>query len=625
MGGRWMDLSGVRGGARTRHLSPLHAQKHSCSLASSSFLRLIGGSALLSGAGAAGDSFVAWSPYGGLNKDKNQPFRLAIDEQEQGQSSPSASRAKSAADGITVTDEESLKQKTNIWSDLEAAMKQIEEDHRNPYEESITSRAVPADKLSRDKARWRSLAGSPILVVFTKPGKESEEALREAQIAQGIVLDFGGTTAVANLEANKEPEIAKSLGITSFPLLRMYRDGNVEGTNYATYNGTDMTAAEIAHWVLRNENFGVQFVAKEWRPAREGASLASPAGPVVYASVFKGSLNEQLLESIIAAKNSLPSPFTLFKVRYVADLSNESFRVYRQQLPFNTGEEDSLSLNDTTWELDAVLRLLLEAEDRKIFFGEAPSSALVGTRQLFSVFVSEHENLQDIALLLLEFQRKYKDRIAFHIASRTLQKAARSESIFSHSWGGAVLRGSQPDPAAYQRAAGVFREEVPFSQYTLSMPFNYHNMKAFFQEWESGKRELHFRSHRETFTEKDSPVLELNHGEFVRLLRKQRRAPLAVLYYKSDCEDCVDFLKSWKAIAKIFAEEAELKGSIIFGQINASLNDLVDFDMRARIPAVAMYPHGEAALDRRMLYVGPPIVELMGNFVHAFRANHGEL
>ncbi|KAL8429462.1 hypothetical protein ACSSS7_006593 [Eimeria intestinalis] len=531
--------------------------------------------------------------------------------------------------GIEVIDDEPIPQGdpvADIWQKLQAAQRKAAQEYLNPHEEKFKRSAVRATPLSKDNAAWRSLTGSPLLVVFTKSGcKRSEEALREAQIAQGMVAKFGGATRIANLGTDKEEDFALSLGVKDVPCLRMYKSGNVGSNNYVIYNGADMAAAEIAHWVLSQEEAKIRYTADAEMPSRESDAEASAAGPVVRASIYAGSANAQLLNQLMKAPDSLPSPFTLFKISYVDSLDKEAFRVYRQQQPFSIGEEEYLTPDSLIWDEGAIMQLLLKAEDRKIFFGEPPSSVLVGARALLSVYVSHYQNLQDIALLLMEFQPQYKDRIAFHIANRTLKTAARSANIFSHSWGGAVLTSAEANTEAYQRSTGVSREAVPFSQYSLSMPFNYHNMKDFFEEWASGKRELHFRSNRYSYTEKGSPILELNHAQFMRLLRKKKRKPLVVLYYKSDCPACKEFLKAFKAVATVFAEEQDLKGQMLFGQINGSLNDLIDFDMITKIPAVVMYPPGPGALDTRVVYSGPPMQELVGNFVQKHRPAHDEL
>ncbi|KAL8441832.1 hypothetical protein Emag_006877 [Eimeria magna] len=557
------------------------------------------------------------------------PGQLATQKKESSGTFTKRERQKAEGAGIEVIDDEPNPKGgavANVWDELQAAQRKAAEEYLNPHEEKIRRSAVRATPISKGNAAWRSLSGSPLLVVFTRAGcKKSEEALREAQIAQGMVVKFGGATRIANLEVDKESDFAQSLGATDVPSLRMYRNGNVNSTQYVAYNGADMAAAEIAHWVLSQEEATIRYTADAEMPTRESDAEASAAGPVVRAFVYAGSPNAELLNQLARAPNSLPSPFTLFKISYVDSLNKEAFRVYRQQLPFSIGEEEYLTLNSLVWEKGAIMQLLLKAEDRKIFFGEPPSSLLVGARALLSIYVSHYQNLQDIALLLMEFQPKYEARIAFHIANRTIKTAARSENIFSHSWGGAILTSAEANTEAYQRSTGVLREAVPFTQYSLSMPFNYHSMKAFFEEWANGRRELHFRSNRTSHTEEGSPILELNHSQFMRLLRDSKRKPLLVLYYKSDCSDCKRFLAAWKAVATVFAEEEALKGQVLFGQINESLNDLIDFDLRSAIPKIVMYPPGPGALDRRVVYSGPPTQELIGHFVQEQRAAHDEL
>ncbi|KAL8453615.1 hypothetical protein Emed_000750 [Eimeria media] len=552
--------------------------------------------------------------------------QLAAQKKE---SSGSSKKRESESPRIEVVDDEQNPKGAavaNVWAELQAAQRRAAEEYKNPHEEKFKKSAVRAAPLSKESAAWRSLSGSPLLVVFTKAGcKKSEEALREAQIAQGMVMKFGGATRIANLEVDKESEFAQSLGVKDVPCLRMYSDGNVHSTQHVAYDGADMAAAEIAHWVLDQEKAKIRYTEDAEVFARESEAEASAVGPVVRAFIYTGSPNAQLLNQLMKAPDSLPSPSTLFKITYVDSLNKEAFRVYRQQQPFSIGEEEYLTLNDLVWQKGAIMQLLLKAEDRKIFFGEPPPSLLVGTRALLSVYVSHYQNLQDIALLLMEFQPKYGDRIAFHIANRTIKTASRSENIFSHSWGGAVLTSTEANTAAYQRSTGVSREAVPFTQYSLSMPFNYHSMKAFFEEWADGKRELHFRSNRTSYTKKGSPILELNHNQFMRLLRDSKRKPLLVLYYKSDCPDCTQFLDVWKAVATVFSEEEALKGQVLFGQINGSLNDLIDFDLRSKLPAIVMYPPGPRALDRRVVYSGPPTLELIGNFVQEQKAAHDEL
>lgn len=512
----------------------------------------------------------------------------------------------------------------DIWQDLEAAKEKLHQEHLNPREERLRKAATVAASTIKRDVRLHSPSGSPLLVVFTASRcQKSEEALREAQIAQPMVRNLGGNIEVATLATFKEPELAKRLEIQTVPCLRLYRDGDLESTDYLTYNGTDVTATEIAHWILTQEEATVRYVTQQF--IRGAAAEGSPVGPVVHARVRRGSPRAEAVEQLLRARDQLPSRFSLFSVQYVEPSDEEEFRVYRQQLPFDVGEEEFLSLRAAEWKAEAIMALMLEAENRKVFYGDKPSSLLLGKRALLSVYVSQFENLQDIAWLLMEFQPRYADRIAFHIANRTLKMAARSADIFSHTWGGAVLTDQQANPSAYERVAGVSREAVPFAQYALSMPFNYHSMKAFFEDWASGKRELHFRSSRYSQTEKDSPVLELNHLQFLEILHKPQRAPVGVLYYEPGCSGCKEFLESWKTVATAFAANEALKGQMSFAQLNGKVNDLLDFDMRSKIPVVAVYPPGPSALDGRVFYTGPSTVELLGNFMATLTARNDEL
>ena len=514
----------------------------------------------------------------------------------------------------------------NIWDELEAAKKALHEAHMNPKDVRLKSGVKQAKNITRDTLQRRGSAGTPLLVVFTTAGcPYSEEALREALFAQPMIRNFGGSTTVATVATEKDPELVRLLGLTKLPRLHFYRDGHLESPDHQTYNGTEMVATEIAYWVLRQEAATVRYTAEGQQPMRQTADQGSPVGPVVYASVHKGSPRAELVEHLARNTDQLPSRFTLFNIQYVDPSNKEEFRVYRKQLPFDVGDEESLSLGEPTWEPRSIIALLLEAENRKVFFGEKPPPALSGARALLSVYVSRFENLQDIAMLLMEFQPKYQDRIAFHVANSTLRTAARSKAIFSHTWGGAVLTDRQGNASAYRKVAGVVREAIPFTQYSLSMPFNYHNLKAFFQEWESGKRELHFRSNIYSYSEKGSPVMELSHAQFVDILNTSERAPVSILYYEPDCSDCERFREAWRKTAQFFDEREALKSKVLFGQINGLLNDILDFDMRTKMPAIAVYPPGPRALDARVLYTGPPVAELLVAFLTRLTAKRDEL
>lgn len=74
---------------------------------------------------------------------------------------------------------------------------------------------------------------------------------------------------------------------------------------------------------------------------------------------------------------------------------------------------------------------------------------------------------------------------------------------------------------------------------------------------------------------------------------------------------------SWAMVARAFAEDEHLKGRLLFGQVDGLTNDLIDFDIRSNLPAIAVYPPGPKALDRRILYAGPPMVGFIGNFLQS--------
>lgn len=559
-------------------------------------------------------------------KEKPAATHLAGEEGLKGDRLDDAEAETNMVNEDAVKEQHPKPKARGMWETLQQAKKRLNESHQNPLEEKLKRAAIPAIPIQSDAIRIRSAMGLPLLVVFTKTDcSKSEEALREAQIAQPMIYSLGGSTKVAHVATEKEPQLVEQLGVGTVPLLRLYKNGNTESMDYTSYNGTDMTATEIAHWVLGREGLTVQYPTANLQTMGEITSEGSPVGPVVRACVHRGGRHDELLQRIANDKDNLPSPFIIFKIYYVDLSDKEEFRVYRQQLPFNVGETELLSLTDPVWEEGQIRSLLLKAEDREIFYGESPTQSVLGERVLFSVYVSKLENLQDIAELLMEFQPTYKDRIAFHIAKRTVKSAARSSEIFSHKWGGAVLTSQKDNEAAYQRTAGVFREEVPFERYALSMPFNYHNLKNFFEEWESGKRQLHFRSNRYSYTKKHSPVVELNHVQFVTLLHKQDREPLAILYYEKNCTGCREYHKLWTKVAMAFASNKSLKGQMLFGQVDGQTNDLIDFDMRKRLPAIAVYPPGPKALDRRIVYTGPLTAENLGNFLAMLRVKRDEL
>lgn len=514
----------------------------------------------------------------------------------------------------------------DISEELEAAKRQAFEEYLNPLEEKLKVPVSPAAYITREDVGTRIPTGQPLLAVFTASGCQmSEEAAREARIAQPLIHSHGGFLEVAIIVTEREPELTKSLGITVTPVLRLYRDGNLKSTDHTTYDGKHMTATEIAYWVLAQENAVVRYGAEERQPLRGAELECSPVGPIVYASVHRGGQHAELVEQLVRNRSSLPSRFTLFNIQYISGVDKEELQVCRQEQPFDVGEEMLLRLENSMWEPESISALLKKAESRNIFYGEEPALPLLGSRVVLSVYVSQYQNLQDIAWLLMEFQPTYKDRIAFHIAHRTMKMASRSEDIFSHTWGGAVLTTRQANEEAYQRTAGVFREEVPFAQYALPMPFNYHNMKAFLEEWQSGKLQLHFRSNRYSYIDHSSPVMELNHAQLLGLLHKPDRMPLGILYYESTSPDSKQFLSAWNSVAKAFSKDETLKGQILFGQVNGLLNDLIDFDLRRKLPSIAVYPPGPKALDRRVLYTGPPTVEMLGNFMAMLRIKRQEL
>ncbi|CDJ27535.1 LOW QUALITY PROTEIN: protein disulfide isomerase, putative, partial [Eimeria mitis] len=357
-----------------------------------------------------------------------------------------------------------------------------------------------------------------------------------------MVQSLGGSVKVVNVAIKQETEHAKILGISTIPCLRLYGNNNLKSATYKTYESTNVSADEIAHWILRSQNRTVQSLSGTQDAFREVHSRGSPVGPVVDVSVHEGSPRAALIVRLSKNIEQLPSRFTLFKIKYVGSSEREEFRVYRKKLPFDVGEEEYLTLEEPQWEPKSMLALMLEAESRKVYYGDKPSGVLLGKRALLSVYVSRFESLQDIALLLMEFHEAYNDRIAFHITRSSLKEAARSQDTFSHSWGGAVLTDQQANASAYRRVAGVVRELSPFSQYSLSMPFNYHSLKLFLEEWSTGNPELHFRSNHLTYTKKESSVLELNHHQFLDVLNRAKRAPFAVLYYEPNCADCQAYL-----------------------------------------------------------------------------------
>lgn len=457
------------------------------------------------------------------------------------------------------------------------------------------------------------------LAVFTNEGcPYSEEALREAQLAQKMVRSLGSSLTVVNV---KETELAKLLGIKTIPCLRFYLSPNIRSAAYKTYDGANIAADEIAHWILLHQGKTVQSAAS----FRTASSRGSPVGPVVHAFVHEGSQRAALVVRLSKNTEQLPSRFTLFYIEHVDSSEREEFRVYRKKLPFDVGEEEYLTLEEPQWEPKSILALLLEAENRMLFYGDRPSRVLLGKRALLTVYVSHLENLQDIAWLLMEFYETYRDRIAFHIAKNTLKEAARSRDTFSHSWGGAVIADKRANASAYQKVAGVMREHSPFTQYSLSMPFNYHSLQVFLKEWSTGNAELHFRSNRLTYTDKGSHVMELNHVQFLNVLQKARRVPLGILYYEPECSDCQVYLRTWKEVAEVFSTTDALKDQVLFGQVDGHLNDIIDFDMKQNIPSIAVYPEGPQALEKRILYTGPPIVNILAEFLGTVTGKREEL
>ncbi|CDJ39658.1 hypothetical protein ETH_00003710 [Eimeria tenella] len=156
------------------------------------------------------------------------------------------------------------------------------------------------------------------------------------------------------------------------------------------------------------------------------------------------------------------------------------------------------------------------------------------------------------------------------------------------------------------------------------MPLSFYSLEAFLEQWARGTRELHFGSHRLSATSPGGPVKEVSHHQFLQTLHGAPRAPLAVLYYEPRCPGCELFLDAWKQPAG-FSQQQQLRGRLLFAQLNAEHNDLIDFDLKSKLPAVVLYPEGPQALDRRRLYMGPPIVEMIGDFLLAAAAPKEEL
>ncbi|OEH77834.1 uncharacterized protein LOC34618886 [Cyclospora cayetanensis] len=514
----------------------------------------------------------------------------------------------------------------NIWVDLEFTKKKLHEAHANPKQKSLQYDALDAERITSHDLQRITLTKRPRLVVFTTAGcRLSEEALREAQIAHSMIRNLGGLTIVSTIDIVKEPGLASLLGIESAPHLCFYADGSLDILHSVPYNGTDITAIEIAHWVISLEDATLQKTAGGHTASSKASTIGSPVGPVVHACVHNGSPRAELVYQLSRMRTQLPSRLTLFSIQYVDSSEAEELRVYRKQLPFDVGEEEFLSAQGAVWEPTEIMALLLEAENRKVFYGESPPQALLGTRKLFTVYASQFENLQDIASLLMEFQPRYQDRIAFHIASSSLKTAARSEVIFNHTWGGAILSDQYANLSGHQRIAHGVREAVPSAEYSLSMPFNYHSMKAFFEKWERGQRRLHIRSNRYEYSDMGSPVMELNYVQLLDLLHSPRTAPLGILYYEPESLDCQHYLKLWQTVAKDFTNQAGVKGEIIFGQINGLLNDILVFDVKKNKPAIAVYPPGSRSLKTQALYKGPPVVELLEDFLSLLAAKQGEL
>ncbi|CDJ66134.1 ankyrin repeat-containing protein, putative, partial [Eimeria necatrix] len=248
-------------------------------------------------------------------------------------------------------------------------------------EEGITEAKRSSSSGSRSS---RSSGSSSSREAESKTEEEQQNETKDETSGEteGSSFDFGGTSLFALRRPQRSEELKK--GSSGAAPARRTRAAPTASSSvpFSRSGGPDVAATEITYWVLAEEGRAAEFSAEDEARPREAAGglQATPIGPVVHARVHRGSAEALSLAQLAQQRQQLLSKPTLFKVQFVEAAEKEELRVCRQLLPFDLGEETFLSSFEPIWGLRVVLALLLEAENRKAFYGEVPAGPLLSLR-----------------------------------------------------------------------------------------------------------------------------------------------------------------------------------------------------------------------------------------------------
>ncbi len=112
----------------------------------------------------------------------------------------------------------------------------------------------------------------PVLVNFW--ARYAGPCLRQWPVLERLARDYGGRFLLVNLDCGRHPDFARELGVTSVPLLRLYRDGDVRETVHG-YEGEQPLRRLLDRHVPRPSDSAAALALRRLEAGEPEAALAA--------------------------------------------------------------------------------------------------------------------------------------------------------------------------------------------------------------------------------------------------------------------------------------------------------------------------------------------------------------
>lgn len=400
--------------------------------------------------------------------------------------------------------------------------------------------------------------------------------------------------AVAQVDCTENQDLCQEQGITGYPSLKLFRNGNIESP--AEYQGA-RTADAIVNYLLKQSQPAVRVIEDE--------------------SEFKDLLVNNLGNAVVVDGNVPEFNSTFYEIAdtlrddfsFVQYGSDEKLSLY---LP---DEADPIVYKGESFDIDEVSKWL--AVESFPYFGEINGQSYQAYMEsdipLAYFFYTTPEERESYKELFTDLAKKFRGKINF---------AGLDASQFGRHAQNLNQKEQFPLFAIHDITKDLKYglpqlSEEEFEALSEPVSLSTKEITKFVEDFLEGAVEAIVKS-EEIPEIQEHHVFKLvgkNHDEIVRDSTKD----ILVKYYAPWCGHCKRLAPIYEELAGVFHEDESLKDKVLIANIDATLNDVRGVDI-AGFPTLYLWPAGEDT--KPVLFEGPRTIEAFIKFIRE-NGKHG--